>query len=288
MAKEPAVRQKMKLRMLLRGPEGSGKTLTALKVLYYLTGGGKIGVIDTEHGRSLLYAPPPKRKADPERNTFELYHYPIDFYSPDNYVSTIREALNDGMDAILIDSLTHEWDGEGGILDTKAKKDKAGGNSFTNWNEMTQTHNQFLKVLLSLPIHLAATGRVKTDYVLEVNERGKSVPKKVGLALIQRETTGYEFDVIAEMDSAQATITKAPNLEQVLSKTFDKPGKDFAAFLNEWLGIGADMPMTREGFRMAMNSLGYDDDKKIAQFVLDNPDCSGPYKYEELVKKAGG
>jgi hypothetical protein len=65
-------------------------------------------------------------------------------------------------------------------------------NSFTAWRKLTPQHNAFIEAMIRSKLHLIATMRSKMDYVVETNEKGKSVPKKVGLAPVQREGTDYE------------------------------------------------------------------------------------------------
>lgn len=117
----PAVREKIGLLFGLAGPSGSGKTFTALLLAKSLAGpNGKIAVIDTESGRALLYAPPPGKSADGVR-TFDFLH--VDFqppFSPERYVEAVKACEGAGVNAIVIDSMSHEWAGEGGCSDIQA------------------------------------------------------------------------------------------------------------------------------------------------------------------------
>lgn len=287
MAKKPAVRVKVPLRMLLDGYEGSGKTFTALRVMTYLIGDKPIALIDTERNRALLYAPLPGQEADPEKGTFNFWHYPVPDGDPKSYKDAINEALADGAQGIIIDSITHEWDGENGILAQKTKLDQTGrGNSYTNWSTMTAKHNEWLNFILTLPVPMIATGRVHQDHVIE-EEGGKRTVRKAGLNLIQRDTTGYEFDFIARMERGGIlTVTKAPNLGQIQDKTFVKPGLEFATFLNEWLGLGAELPLTRDEFAHRMRALGYKDNDEIAAFTREHSDIKGKDRYSKWLELA--
>ena len=116
-----AVRSKAKLRLGISGPSGSGKTYTALMIAQGI--GGTVGVVDTENGSASLYA---------DRFDFaSLEMHPP--YTADKFLAGIEAAHKAGINVLVVDSITHEWTGEGGVLDKKNKIDAIGGNSFTNW-----------------------------------------------------------------------------------------------------------------------------------------------------------
>jgi len=100
------------------------------------------------------------------------------------------------MEVIILDSISHEWDGSGGVLDIHGSM---AGNSFTNWNKITPRHNAFVQKILQSKCHIIATVRSKQDYVL-VEKNGKHVPEKVGLKGITREGMDYEFTVVLDLD----------------------------------------------------------------------------------------
>ena len=127
-------------------------------------------------------------------------------FTPQSYMAAVEAAVEAGYSIVVIDSLTHEWAASGGILDEKAAKDMQGGNSYTNWNGIKQIHNAFVESLLQAPIHIVATLRSKTDYVLETttNKHGKEVqsPRKVGMAPISSDGIDYEFSIVFDIDRA--------------------------------------------------------------------------------------
>ena len=161
-----AERSKARLRLGIGGPSGSGKTYSSLLIASGL--GEKIAVIDTEHGSSELYA--------------DLFDYDVAVltppYTPEKYIHTIKEAEKQGYDVIIIDSLSHAWRGEGGMMDIHDSIAQATGNSFTAWREVTPMHNRLVEALLQSPAHIIATLRAKQDYVI-VEEDGKSMVKKI-------------------------------------------------------------------------------------------------------------
>ena len=165
---QKAERKKVKIKLGLQGPSGSGKTYSALLLAYGLTGDwNKITVIDTENHSASLYA---------HLGDYNVLHLSAP-YTPESYIEAIRYCITEGMEVILLDSISHEWEGSGGILDTHSKMT---GNSFTAWAKLTPRHNAFVQEVLQSPAHILATIRSKQDYVL-VDKNGKMIPEKVGL-----------------------------------------------------------------------------------------------------------
>lgn len=205
---QKVTRFKSKLRLALAGPSGSGKTLSALLLAYGITGDwSKIALIDTEHGRAKFYAD----RSDLGTGAF-LYQEMCAPYSPDKYKQMVSEgAAAVGADGVVIvDSFSHAWDNEGGVLDIKSNIAKqANRNDYTAWNEAGQIQNNLVNAILSAPCHTIITLRTKMAYAMEENERGKMVPVKLGLAPVQRENVEYEFDIVLNISANhQATVSK--------------------------------------------------------------------------------
>ena len=222
----PAVKTESKLRMAIAGPSGSGKTYTALAVATELVPGGKVAVIDTEHGSAAKYA---------DLFKFDVAHAAPP-YHPDGLIKLVTYAANNGYDVIIVDSTTHYWSGAGGVLDLKddAERRMRNPNSYTAWKDVTPIHQRMVDALISVPAHVIVTMRSKQEYVL-VEKNGKQVPQKMGMAPIQRDGFEYEFDVMMDMDVknvGHVTKTRCPALTD---RDFVKPGADMAAILREWL-----------------------------------------------------
>ena len=215
-----------KARIGICGPAGSGKTLTALKVGAGL--GQRIALVDTENNSSVLYA---------DRIDFDVLNIEPPF-EIDKYIKAIHQAEAAGYDVLILDSISHAWAGEGGLLDTQGKLADGGMNSFTAWRKLTPQHNAFIEAMIRSKLHLIATMRSKMDYVVETNEKGKSVPKKVGLAPVQREGMDYEFDIVFDLDlghNAQSSKDRSSLFDgRLVSKPDEKIGKQIL----EWLDRG--------------------------------------------------
>lgn len=235
---EVATRKKAKLRLALAGPSGSGKTLSALMIAGGMTDGdwSRVALIDTEHERARFYAD------RSEWNIGEFLYQPLfPPYKSQKYIEYATEgAAAVGEDGVLIvDSLSHAWEGEGGVLEYKSEVEKQKGkNSYTAWDEAGKMQNTLINSLLSLPCHVIVTLRTKTAYTMEVNDRGKNVPVKIGLAPIQRENTEYEFDIVLNLDRQHyATASK----DTTFLDDFNAPiTPEIGAKIRDWLAEGKD------------------------------------------------
>jgi len=228
-----ATKKQSRLRMAIIGPAGSGKTFTALKVGCALVPGGKVAVIDTERGSASKYA-----------DQFEFDVLELDSFAPATYVKALKAANAAGYDVVIVDSLSHAWTGTDGALQMvdKISKRSKSGSSFNAWRDVTPEHNGMVDAILRTTSHVIATMRVKTEYVLETNSRGKTAPRKIGLAPVQRDGLEYEFDVVGDIDPDNGyTITKT-RCSPLTGQYIEKPGEDLAQTLREWLTDGSDEP----------------------------------------------
>lgn len=222
-----AERKQAKLKVAITGPSGAGKTFSALALATGL--GTRIALIDTENHSASLYA-----------DKFAFDTLEIDPpYTVQKYREAIEQAESGGYDVLIIDSISHAWAGEGGLLDKKTAIDQRGGNSFTNWATITKEHEQFKGRLLSCKCHLITTMRSKQDYILEQSDKGKTLPKKVGLAPIQREGMEYEYTIVfdAAMDhSVQISKDRTGLFDGKIFQVNKKTGEELIAWLNSATG----------------------------------------------------
>lgn len=224
---KPAVKEAAKLRLAIAGPSGSGKTYTALAVASELSAGGKVALVDTEHGSASKYA---------DLFGFDVAEMHPPFH-PDKFVAAITEAAAAGYAVIILDSLTHAWNGSGGMLeivDDIAKR-KSSGNTYAAWKDATPIQNRLIDAIVGAPIHVIATMRSKQDYAQDKDERGRTVIRKVGMAPQQRDGFEYEFDVFIDMSIDHEGIVSKTRCPALTDRVFAKPGRDMAAILAEWL-----------------------------------------------------
>lgn len=164
------------------GPSASGKTFSALRFARGLVGeNGKICVIDTENRRSLFYA-------GTVGGEWDFVDFQPDF-TTQRYIEIIRQAEQAGYDAILIDSFSHVWQGEGGVLD---EADKSGSNGLSKWAKPKMALKRLVNVALRAKCHVIFCLRAKMGVVQVGSGRDLKVLSS-GLAPIMEKGLIYEM-----------------------------------------------------------------------------------------------
>lgn len=200
-----AVRSMVPLMVGLFGPSGSGKTYSALRLATGIrrVSGGEIFVIDTEADRALHYAPKSGEVADSERGKFDFKHVPFGSpFSPLDYLSAIEYCLSKGAKTIVIDSMSHEHEGPGGVLEwhqseverlsggdeRKAERVKLGA-----WSAPKAARRRLINTILQLKLNAIFCFRSKEKLKVEP---GKP-PVQLGWMPIAGEEFLYEMTVNA-------------------------------------------------------------------------------------------
>ena len=220
-----AERSNAKLRIGLAGPSGSGKTYSALLLAHGLASWEEIAIIDTENGSADLYS---------DLGAYNVLTLEKPFH-PERYVEAINAAISAGMKVIIIDSISHEWSGEGGALQLQEQL----GGRFQDWAKVTPLHNKFVRTIIDSPVHMITTVRSKTDYAMS-QDGGKSKVQKVGLKPETRE--GFEYEMTLSFDL---------NINNVAEVSKDRTGlfkgkapfvinEDTGKALLEWTASGID------------------------------------------------
>ncbi|ELP65430.1 AAA family ATPase [Streptomyces turgidiscabies] len=285
----PATRETAKARIALQGPGGSGKTKTALRMAERLAAGGTIGVVDSERGSALKYAPVPGR---PDIEAHEFVHVPMAFCSPENLIAVVNAAIEARIAVLIIDSWSHYWAGKGGLLarvDEEAKKAGNYGGKFTAWGPVNDLEQDMLDALLNFPGHVIVTMRTKNDYTME----GKTVTK-VGVKTVQREGAEYEVDVVIDMIKGTGTVTKT-RYTALDGACVHHPGEDFAEAILEQLGQGVDPvqvivdELVREGltYDRALELHGQANIRRLLGADLLHPKTGEPAKLGDVIKEYG-
>lgn len=222
-----ATRSKAKIRLGLSAVSGGGKTYSSLLIAKGLAGGdmSKIALIDTENGSGDLYA----NLGDYNVITLEAP------YTPERYIECIKACENAGMEVIIVDSITHEWDGKGGILEIS---NSMAGNSYTNWAKLTPRHQAFIDSILQSKCHVITTVRRKQDYEMTTNSQGKLVPQKVGLKEVTREGFEYELTVNLEIDTMHNATSSKDRTGLFAGKPDFKPSEETGKLLLDWCEDG--------------------------------------------------
>lgn len=247
-----AEREKEKAVVGFIGCSGSGKAVSALVVAYGMMKEAypdaseseiwlKIGVVDTEHRRSKLYA----NLQIGDIHIGKFRH--IDFTSPfttERYQLAVQTIKAAGAEVVIVDSISHNWMGEGGIVETHGQMS---GNSFRG--KLAPETTKYIKTLTQNDVHILATFRTKTEYVVEPNSEGKMAPRKVGTKPVQKEEMEYEFmlNIVIDIDHV-ADISK--DNTQMFEGKPQKITVDVGRKLYRWLELGIDVKAEEEGQRI--------------------------------------
>lgn len=243
---EEATREQAMLRLALSGPGGAGKTKTALKVARALVGpSGVVMLADTEFASASKYAPAKGAAADNEE-TFSFKRIPISGrYDPREIPALLECAVEGKADILIIDSMTHFWNGVGGFLelvDEEMKRQKSKGNkpdSFTAWKEIDPVYKRMIQAILSAPLHIICTLRAKTEYEKVAADGGsKGRVTKIGMAPEMRDHFQYEMDIEGMLDMEHNLVIGKTRCSALDGRVFNRPGADVAKILRTWLDTG--------------------------------------------------
>lgn len=187
-----ATRQGVKPLIGLYAESGCGKTMSALLLARGFVGpSGKIVMCDTERGRGSLYADviPGGYK------TLELRPP----FAPDRYSKALTAIEKSGAQIAVLDSGSHEWEGEGGVLDMAAENERQSGKSLNVWRQPKMEHAKFVLRLLQSPLPIIVCLRAKFK-TRQTKENGKTVIVKDDLTTpIQADDFIFDMTVHGEI-----------------------------------------------------------------------------------------
>lgn len=218
----------------IAGKSGDGKTLTALYIARGMVDKpSEIGFLDTENKRGSLYH-------DVLDGKFEIGDlYPP--FSPSRYSMSIKEFQEhlSGIKVLIIDSVTHEWEGEGGCEDI-ANLALEQGKKTANWTGAKREHKKFMNVLLQSNIHIICCIRARDKVKVEVvNGKQEFVPQ--GIQPVCEKNFMYEMTASIMMaDNGKIQIhTKVPNfLKDAFGSGNDYIGIETGKKIRKWLEHG--------------------------------------------------
>jgi hypothetical protein len=227
----------------LAGPSSSGKTLSALKIATGLCPDKPIFFGDTERGRGLLYA-----------RQFKYQYVQIDPpYSPARYLEFVKYCVAEGAGCIITDSMSHEHEGEGGILEMQeAELNRMAGDNygrreamkFTAWIKPKAEHNRMVNGIIQQRCHMIMTFRAKEKLELvPVEKNGKKTiePVKAGWSAICTDRFEYEMTAMLILPPGSkgrpAFSEKSTKLNDDLAAIFhdgEQLSEDHGARLRAW------------------------------------------------------
>lgn len=251
---QKAERRKAKLRLGITGPSGSGKTWGALLIAKGI--GGKIAVIDTERGSASLYT---------NLVDFDVLELSPP-YTPERFLEALRAAEGAGYETVIIDSITHEWNGVGGCLELvdQLASAKYRGNTWSAWSDVTPRHRAFLDAILRSSLHVIVTMRSKTE-TAQTEENGRKKVVKLGMKAEQRD--GFEYEMTTVLDITHDTHFALASKDR--TGLFGGDPKVITeatgAMLRDWLESGSEpLPSAAD---VAINLLRVNSDKLSETWV---------------------
>jgi len=220
-----AERKRAFLKIAMTGPSGSGKTWSALAVASGF--GGKVAVVDTENGSASLYS---------DKFDFDVVELKPP-YTPLRYSEIIRAAEKANYNVLVIDSLSHVWAGEGGVIDKKETLDGRGGNqnTFANWRVPKAEHQKLKDLILHSQMHIISTLRSKQSYLQSADSNGKKKVEKVGLDPIAEPGIEYEYTTVLDLDMTHKAAASKDRTGLFDGEIFSPSKETGEKFIN-WLG----------------------------------------------------
>jgi hypothetical protein len=225
----------------------------------------EVAYVDTEAGSASKYA---------HLFAFDVNEMQPPFH-PRRAAEAINEAVAGGYDVVIVDSLSHFWQGKGGLLELvdEIARTKYRGDSHRAWNDGGEIERELIDAILRSPIHVIGAMRTKRDYV-RVEENGKTKIRAAGTKTIQREEFDFEFDLVGRFDVPSVLTVTKTRVDTLPPETvIDKPGAEMAALLKTWLSDGVEVKQPSATQR-----------KRIEKLAADCAEAAGKDKDEILAR----
>jgi hypothetical protein len=223
-----ATRQKAKIRLGLSAVSGGGKTYSALLIAFGLCGDwSKIAIVDSENNSADLYA---------HLGGYNVLSLTPPF-TPEKYIEAIVQCESAGMEVIIVDSITHEWEGKGGCLEIVESL----GGKYQDWAKVTPRHQAFIRAITQSPCHIITTVRRKQDYEMVKDGNGKLKVEKAGLKEITREGFEYELTINLEIDIRHNAIASKDRTLLFMGKPEFVPSVTTGKMIADWCEQGTEV-----------------------------------------------
>lgn len=257
----PAAREGARLVIGIAGISGSGKTYTALQLAYGLAGGDgrKVGFLDTENRRARLYASDHTYQV--VQQSMGLAKPPAPFmvgdlyapFSPQRYIDAILQFQQAGVEVLVVDSVTHEWEGPGGCEEIAT----AGNPRVPRWNDAKREHKRFVTALLQSNMHVIVCIRAREKVKIErVGGETKITP----LGVLPVCEKNFMFEMTASMlmwaEGQQQEVLKCPaELRDILGRGQGYITAADGAALRQWVDGGQQLDPEVERARNELRTI---------------------------------
>lgn len=191
-----ASRKEAKLRIGIGAASGFGKTYSALLMAHGMTNDwSKICLIDSENSSGALYS---------HLGSYNIIDLQAPF-APEKYIEALKLAESSGMEVIIIDSISHEWNGSGGCLEIHELL----GGRWQDWAKVTPRHQAFINAILQSNCHVITCVRRKIEFSLDTDSNGRMKVTKLGTKEQTRDNFEFEltvnFEIINENHISKAS-----------------------------------------------------------------------------------
>ena len=262
-----AQREGARLVIGIAGVSGSGKTYTALQLAWGMANGdaSKVGFIDTENRRGSLYSDSLVSK-DGEAHQFMIGDLYAPF-SPQRYIDAILEFQNAGVEVLIIDSVTHEWEGSGGCQDIANNANSR----MADWKRAKAEHKRFMNALLQCDMHVICCirAREKTDFT------NPKEPKALGLQPIQEQNFMFEMtaSVLMHDQGQRQDVLKCPaDLVSILGRGQGYVGAKDGVALRKWVDGAKKLDPDVERYRNSLQTVTEQGVDALAEAIAAVPE----------------
>lgn len=219
----------------LAGGTGSGKTWSAMEIAQGLAGDQPFAVVDTENGRASHYA---------DDFQFDVVDLTAPF-TPDRYQQAIQACVDAGRTVIVVDSMSHEWEGVGGLLEQhEVEMGGKENKKLSAWIKPKMAHRKFVAYLLQVPAHIVLCFRAAERVEVQRDGNGKMeiVPKRTltgldGWVPITEKSLPFELTASFLLTADEPGVPKPIKLQQqhrLLIPTDQPLSRDVGVSLAQW------------------------------------------------------
>jgi len=260
---KPATRSGSKVVIGIAGPSGSGKTFTALKIARGMVSSpSEIGLLDAENGRGRLYS----GILDGQFMHADLYAP----FSPSRYRQAIKEFQDSGVKVLVIDSASHEWEGDGGCEEIAAASPK-----MPNWKLAKSEHKKYMSALLQSNMHIIVClrAREKTSF------SNPKEPQSLGLQPVCEKN--FMFEMTASMmmwnEGTQQQFLKMPEaLKSVFGDGNSYLSEKHGKALIDWVNTGDPVDEEFEHWRSVLQMAAGDGVESLNKSASTMPESVKP------------
>jgi len=263
-----AQREGARLVIGIAGVSGSGKTFTALQLAWGMANGdaSKVGFLDTENRRGSLYADALVSK-DGTVNQFLIGDLYAPF-SPQRYIDAILEFQKAGVEVLIIDSVTHEWEGVGGCQEIAQNT----SSRMADWKRAKAEHKRFMNALLQSDMHVICCirAREKTDF------SNPKEPKALGLQPIQEQNFMFEMtaSVMMHDQGMRQEVLKCPaDLISILGRCTGYVSAKDGLELRKWVDGAKKLDPQVEHWRNRLQSIAEQGSSAIDSQLAEVPEA---------------